>query len=66
MLRIDCDTCVARDTEACDTCLVTFLVERPTGAIVFDADEERALRILHAGGIAPPVRFHDPNAERSA
>lgn len=66
MLRIDCDTCVARDTDACDTCVVTFLLDRPEGAIVFDADEERALRTLHAGGLTPPVRFDDEATDRPA
>ena len=59
MLRIDCNSCVMRHTEACDTCLVTFLLDRPEGAIVFDAEEERALRTLHAGGLAPDVRYDD-------
>jgi hypothetical protein len=59
MLRIDCDTCVARDTGACDDCLVTFLLDRPEGAIVFDVEEERALRLLEEGGLAPALRYRD-------
>jgi hypothetical protein len=57
MLRIDCADCVARDTDACEDCLVTFLLDRPEGAIVFDVEEERALRVLHDGGLAPALRF---------
>jgi hypothetical protein len=67
MLRIDCDTCVARDTGACDDCVVTFLLDRPAGAIVFDVEEERALRALHDGGLAPALRFREegPSPPRS-
>jgi hypothetical protein len=61
MLRIDCDTCVARDSRACDDCLVTFLLDRPEGAIVFDVEEERALRLLEEGGLAP----HGPQPRAS-
>jgi hypothetical protein len=56
-LLIDCSNCPNRGTEACDDCLVAFLLERPEGAIVFDAAEERALRALRDGGLLPDVRF---------
>ena len=59
MLRIDCDACVAQHTDACQDCVVTFLLDRPEGAIVFDVEEERALRVLHDGGLAPALRFRD-------
>lgn len=56
-MLIDCDTCAVRDTDACRDCIVTFLVERPEGAIVFDVEEERALRSLQQAGLAPQSRF---------
>jgi hypothetical protein len=59
MLRIDCDACVAQGTDACEDCVVTFLLDRPEGAIVFDVEEERALRVLHDGGLTPALRFRD-------
>lgn len=60
-MHIDCECCVMRDTDACDDCLVTFLLDRPEGAIVIDVEEERALRVLSDGGLAPQVRFEpDP------
>lgn len=56
-MLIDCDTCAVRDTDACGDCIVTFLVERPEGAVIFDVEEERALRSLQQVGLAPKSRF---------
>ena len=56
-MHIDCDCCVMQGTAACDGCLVTFLLDRPEGAIVFDVEEERALRTLSGAGLAAEVRF---------
>ena len=56
-LTIDCSTCVVRDTDACDDCVVTFLCSRePEDAVVVDLDELRALRLLHEAGLAPGLR----------
>lgn len=62
-MLIDCDSCVMRATAACDDCIVTFLLDRPEGAIVFDADEERALRIISAAGLAPVNRYTPRHAQ---
>ena len=44
-------------TTACDDCVVSFIVNREPGdAVIVDADEERALRNLHAGGLVPRLR----------
>lgn len=56
-MLIDCDACALKDSDACGDCVVTFLVERPEGAIVFDVEEERALRSLQRAGLAPGSRF---------
>jgi hypothetical protein len=56
-MRIDCDDCCMQATRACEDCIVTFLLERPDGAIVFDAEQERALRTLQDAGLAPRSRF---------
>jgi hypothetical protein len=57
-LTIDCDCCELRDTDACADCLVTFLLERePNDAVVIDADEERAVRMLERAGLVPSLRF---------
>jgi len=46
-----------RNTSACDDCVVTFILRREPGdAIVVDAEEERALRLLGDEGLVPPLR----------
>jgi hypothetical protein len=57
-LTIDCDRCSLRDTAACDDCIVTFLLGRePDDAVVIDADEARAMRMLERAGLVPTLRF---------
>ena len=61
-LTISCDTCVMQGTPACGGCVVTFICDRdPDGAIVIDAAEERAVRMLGRSGLVPPLR-HRPRA----
>ena len=56
-LHIDCATCVMEHTSTCDDCIVTFLCDRdPEEAVVIDVGEVRALRLLHASGLAPELR----------
>lgn len=56
-MRIDCDECVMRHTAACEDCVVTFLAEREPGtAVVFDVEEERALRLFGEAGLVPRLR----------
>jgi len=56
-LVIDCDRCVMQHTPACDDCVVTFLCSRqPDEALVIDAAEERAIRLLSQGGVVPRLR----------
>ena len=58
-LTIDCDECSLQHTDACDDCVVTFLLERePDDAVVIDADEARAIRMLERAGLVPrpPLR----------
>ncbi len=57
---IDCGDCVMAGTHACDDCVVSFILRREPGeALVVDAEEERALRALQAGGLVPQLR-HRP------
>lgn len=56
-LVIDCSECLENRTEACDDCIVAFVIDRPEGAVVFDAAEERALRSLHNAGLLPELRY---------
>jgi hypothetical protein len=56
-LTIDCDDCVMQSTTACNDCVVSFICDRdPDEAIVFDAAEERALRLLGGVGLVPQLR----------
>ncbi len=56
-LCIDCDDCALQGTTACDDCLVTFVLGRePDDAVVVDADEARALRMLTRAGLVPDLR----------
>ncbi len=56
-LVIDCDTCAHRDTSTCDDCVVSFLIDRsPKDAVVIDAEEARAVRLLADAGLVPDVR----------
>ena len=57
-LTIDCDCCALRDTDACGDCVVTFLLGRePDDAVVIDAEEARAMRMLERAGLVPTLRF---------
>ncbi len=57
-LTIDCDCCALQGTDACDDCVVSFLLGRePDDAVVIDADEARAMRMLERAGLVPTLRF---------
>ncbi|MGH8981621.1 MAG: hypothetical protein ACRDWE_11510 [Acidimicrobiales bacterium] len=57
-ITVECETCVMRDTGACDDCVVTYLLGRePDDAVVIDADEARAMRMLEHAGLLPSLRF---------
>ena len=54
---IDCADCAHRGTPVCDDCVVSFIVGRaPEDALVVDADEARAVRLLGQAGLVPRVR----------
>ena len=57
-ITIDCDECKLQHTSACEGCLVSFLLERDPGdAVVIDAAEARAVRLLERAGLVPNLRF---------
>ena len=59
---IDCADCAHRSTPVCDDCIVSFIVGRaPEDALVVDADEARAVRLLERAGLVPGVR-HEARA----
>lgn len=54
---IDCADCQHQHTSVCDDCVVSFIVGRePEDAVVIDADEARAVRLLEEAGLVPGVR----------
>jgi len=56
-ISISCDDCELRNTEACDDCLVSFVLGRdPDDAVVIDVAEARALRMLSGAGLVPGLR----------
>ncbi len=57
---ISCDDCRMQGTSACAECVVTFICNRePDDAVVVDAAEARAVRLLGRSGLVPPLR-HTP------
>jgi hypothetical protein len=60
VLTIDCDTCVMQETDACEDCVVSFVVNREPGtALVIDVEEARAVRLFAGAGLVPGLR-HTP------
>ncbi|HEX7167574.1 MAG TPA: hypothetical protein VF230_11395 [Acidimicrobiales bacterium] len=65
-LRISCDDCSMQGTDACGDCIVTFICSRePDDAVIIDAAEERAVRMLIRSGLVPELR-HEPAVEPAA
>jgi hypothetical protein len=54
---ISCDECAMQNTDHCADCIVTFVCSRdPEDALVIDADEARAFRLLIGAGLVPELR----------
>ena len=57
MATIDCADCCMRNTNVCDDCVVTFVMSREPGeALVIEAAEARAVRMLASAGLVPELR----------
>jgi hypothetical protein len=57
VLVINCDSCVMRETDACSDCLVTFMCgDTQESAVVFNLEEQRAVRLLANAGMVPTLR----------
>lgn len=57
-VTIECDRCTLQGTSACRGCIVSFVLDRAPGdAVILDADEARALRVLADAGLVPRSRF---------
>ncbi len=56
-LTIDCADCAYQHSAVCDDCVVTFILGRQVDdAVIIDADEARAVRLLERGGLVPALR----------
>jgi hypothetical protein len=55
-MHIDCDSCTVRG-DACSGCVVTVLLGPPERRVEWDDAEQRALGVLAASGLVPPLRL---------
>lgn len=55
-LTMECDECSMQGSRQCRDCVVTFLCDGIGGAMIIDADEERAIRMLARAGLVPARR----------
>ncbi|MEJ7628761.1 MAG: hypothetical protein WKF54_04145 [Nocardioidaceae bacterium] len=53
---VDCDTCSVRGL-GCGDCVVTVLLGGPPSGVVLNEEERRALEVLAAAGLVPPLRL---------
>ncbi len=54
---IDCRDCAHQSSPICEDCVVSFIVDRsPEDAVVIDAGEARAVRLLEEAGLVPGSR----------
>lgn len=57
-ISISCGDCSRRHTDACEDCVVSFVLARePDDAVIIDAAEARALRLLAGHGLVPELRY---------
>jgi hypothetical protein len=58
-MLIDCNRCAMQHSAHCKECVVTALLDPAPeqGAVVIDADEERALREMARAGLIPEIRM---------
>lgn len=61
---IDCGTCVARATDACDDCIVTAICG-PEGVVEIDVSQRAAIDTMSHLGLVKPIRLIvEESAER--
>ncbi|MGI8702407.1 MAG: hypothetical protein ACR2JU_14625 [Nocardioidaceae bacterium] len=57
-LVVDCDTCRVRGI-GCGDCVVTVLLGGPPSGVSLNDEERRAVEVLAAAGLVPPLRLVD-------
>lgn len=55
-LLIDCDTCQVRGI-GCGDCVITMLLGGPPQGVSLNDEERRAVEVLAAAGLVPPLRL---------
>jgi hypothetical protein len=56
-ISISCADCLMHDSAACQDCVVSFILDRhPEDAVIIDAEEARAVRLLADAGLVPVLR----------
>jgi hypothetical protein len=54
---VSCNDCEFDGTETCNDCVVNFLLGHdPQDAVIFNAADARAMRLLQDGGLIPELR----------
>ena len=61
---IDCGTCVARHTTACDDCIVAALCD--DGVLELDRSEQSAIEAMGEAGLVSPIRLVRQAPDRRA
>ncbi len=57
VLMISCDTCIMRQTDACNDCMMSVLCDvEESGAVVLNLQELRDIRLLAQAGLVPTLR----------
>ena len=56
-MLIDCNQCTMQDTDACDDCVMSFLLHDPTLPLVVADECAGALAVLADGGLIPELRL---------
>ncbi len=58
-ISISCDDCSLQATQACEDCLVSFLLgpDDRAEAVIVDVVEARAMKMLERAGLLPSIRF---------
>lgn len=61
-LTICCDDCTMQSTQACDDCVVTFVLRDEADPVepetmVLDLDQARVVRLLGKAGLVPDLKY---------
>jgi hypothetical protein len=54
---IDCHECQMYQSSHCQDCFVTAILSKNDGPVVFEPEEEDAVRHLQDAGLAPVLKF---------